>query len=141
MPEIFLYATRIPLLILSIFICFSGASQTGTISGKIVDANDKSPLIGMNILFGDNQGSTSNIDGDYNISLPSGKHYISFQYLGYQNYNLEINIEPDQIHNQDIYLKGASQELDLVVVISAGKFEQKLEEVTVSMDVIKPGIN
>ena len=128
---------RIPLLILSIFICFSGASQTGTISGKIVDANDKSPLIGVNILFGDNQGSTSNIDGDYNISLPSGKHYISFQYLGYQNYNLEINIEPDQIHNQDIYLKSASQELDLVVV-SAGKFEQKLEEVTVSMDVIKP---
>ena len=41
--------------------------------------------------------------------------------------------------NLDISLEEASEVLG-TVVISAGKFEQKLEEVTVSMDVIKPAL-
>ncbi|MAQ47777.1 MAG: hypothetical protein CMD27_02730 [Flavobacteriales bacterium] len=129
--------TRLRFLILLLLIHYIGSSQTSTISGKILDTNDKSPLVGVNILFGNNQGTTSNIDGDYNISLKPGKHNIVFQYLGYETYSLEINIAPNEKINQNIYLSNTSKELDLVVV-SAGKFEQKLEEVTVSMDVIKP---
>ena len=46
----------------------------------------------------------------------------------------------DQYKNlNDVSLVEASEVLG-TVVISAGKFEQKLEEVTVSMDVIKPAL-
>ena len=65
--------TRLRFLILLLLMYFIGSSQTSTISGKILDTNDKSPLVGVNILFGNNQGTTSNIDGDYNISLKAGK--------------------------------------------------------------------
>lgn len=130
---------RFPLLSLLTLISFLGFSQTSTLKGLIFDEIDNSPLIGVNILFGNNQGSTSNSDGKYNINLQPGINSISFQYMGYKTFTLDIFIKPDEILNQNIYLKNISQELDLVVV-SAGKFEQKLEEVTVSMDVIKPSL-
>ena len=48
-------------------------------------------------------------------------------------------LEQNKNLNLDVSLVEASEVLG-TVVISAGKFEQKLEEVTVSMDVIKPAL-
>ena len=43
----------------------------------------------------------------------------------------------NELKNVKIILNEVSKKLD-VVVISAGKFEQRIEETTVSMEVIKP---
>ena len=83
------------LLIFLFLFYFISYSQVYNLSGTIVDNNDKSPLIGVNILFGDNQGAISNIDGEYELWLKPGKHSIRFQYLGYATYLLEINIKKD----------------------------------------------
>ena len=71
-------------LLISVFLFFFiGYSQTGFISGKILDKNDQSPLIGVNILYGENQGASSNIDGEYNLELAPGEYSMIFQYIGY----------------------------------------------------------
>ena len=54
-------------------------------------------------------------------------------YIGYESKMIEVDITNNT--EKDIFLTEESSELD-VVVVSASKFEQKLEEVTVSVDVI-----
>ena len=122
-----------------IIIPLFSTTQTAKISGKVYDADNKSELIGVNISFGDSQGATTDLIGYYNLSLQEGEHVITFQYIGYEDYQLKLNVKTNHDYIEDIFLYPSSTEMDLVV-ISAGKFEQKLEEVTVSMDVIKPNL-
>ncbi len=114
-------------------------SQTTILSGKIIDSKDKSPLIGVNISVNSSYGTASDFNGEYTIELNNGENAINFQYIGYETQKLIIDAESGQNYIKNISLNSTSTEMDLVVV-SAGKFEQKLEEVTVSMDVIKPSL-
>ena len=50
-----------------------------------------------------------------------------------------FNIAKNEILNLNIALSSTSEELNTIVV-SAGRFEQKIEEITVSMEVIKPSL-
>ena len=110
------------------------------ISGTIYNEETES-LIGVNISIENNLslGTSSNFNGDYSISLPDGCHQIKFQYIGYETLETEICLYNDTVIEFNPILKYSS-ELINTVVVSAGKFEQKIEEVTVSMDVIKPSL-
>tara|TARA_A100001015_G_scaffold61062_1_gene67314 strand:- start:914 stop:3247 length:2334 start_codon:yes stop_codon:yes gene_type:complete len=110
------------------------------ISGIIYNEETES-LIGVNISVENNLslGTSSNFNGDYSISLPDGCHQIKFQYIGYETLETEICLYNDTVFKFNPILKYSS-ELINTVVVSAGKFEQKIEEVTVSMDVIKPSL-
>jgi len=114
-------------------------SQTAVLYGKIIDFDDKSPLVGVNISVNSSYGAASDINGEYTLELNAGENSIDFQYIGYSTHNLLMNVEAGESYTKNIYLHSSSTEMNLVVV-SAGKFEQKLEEVTVSMDVIKPSL-
>jgi len=127
---------KIHLLNLLFFISLLSFSQSIVITGVVFDKKEKDPLIGVNIISGD-IGTTTDIDGKYNLKLENGKHNISFHYIGYETFSIDIDLKNGGTLEKNIYLESQSTEMDLVV-ISAGKFEQKLEEVTVSMDVIKP---
>ena len=109
-----------------------------TVTGKVVD-QDAEELIGVNISVKNitGLGAVSNFDGDYTIELPLGCHDLLFQYIGFEDFLKKICSEKTGSTNLNIRLKESSEILG-TVVLSAGKFEQRLEEVTVSMDVIKP---
>ncbi|PDH46080.1 MAG: hypothetical protein CND86_05450 [Bacteroidetes bacterium MED-G21] len=111
-----------------------------TVSGKVTSQNNEE-LIGVNISVKNisGLGSSTDFNGDYQISLPQGCHDLLFQYIGYKDLLKNVCLEQNKNLNLDVSLKEASEVLG-TVVISAGKFEQKLEEVTVSMDVIKPAL-
>ena len=84
------------------------------------------------------QGSVSDIDGNFLIdNLESGEYILECSFIGYKTYSVTINLKADE--EKYLTLK-IVEETNMLgdVVISAGKFEQKIEEVTVSMDVIKP---
>ena len=109
-----------------------------TVTGKVAD-QDSEQLIGVNISVKKitGLGAVSNFDGDYSIELPLGCHDLLFQYIGFEDFLKKICSEKTGSTNLNIRLKESSEILG-TVVLSAGKFEQRLEEVTVSMDVIKP---
>jgi len=136
--------TKIIALKLFFFICFFLQSQNSGINGVVFDDNDN-VLVGVNIVYKkksgnfEKKGTTSDFNGNYSINLEPGKYTIEFQYIGYETYTLDFDVKSDNFISKNIFLQSTTTELDLVV-ISAGKFEQKLEEVTVSMDVIKPSL-
>jgi len=116
-----------------------------SISGIVKDSISLNPLVGVSIeinqLGSSKDGISSNINygtvtnslGKYAITLNSGFQKVTFSYIGYQSKTIELNINENKFVN--LSLNENSSELNLLVV-SASKFKQKIEEVTVSMDVI-----
>ena len=101
--------------------------------GIVKDQVTNEPLIGVNLKVNNSKGTVTDFNGAYKLNLSSGSHKIMVSYIGYESKMIEVDISNDT--EKDIFLTEESSELD-VVVVSASKFEQKLEEVTVSVDVI-----
>ena len=109
------------------------------ISGKITDAATKEALIGVNIVLNNGGGTSTNIDGEYQLEIEEGEQKIIFKYIGYEDVKKTILLEKNEHKTINIELSSSSEQLSTVVV-SAGRFEQKIEEITVSMEVIKPAL-
>lgn len=103
------------------------------LSGLVKDASSNNPLTGVTVKLDNGIGTITNSLGEYSIESENKSQKIIFSYVGYQSKTIEINIA--KFNKKDIYLFEDNSELNLMVV-SASKFEQKLEEVTVSMDVV-----
>lgn len=127
---------RIWLPCLSIFLLTTALAQTGTLIGTIKDDQSKDLLIGVSVVVGTN-GTVTDIDGKYSLELPAGQHTVSFSYIGYETLERTITLAAGQTLEEHISLKYAAENLDMVVV-SAGRFEQRIEDITVSMEVVKP---
>ncbi|MBL4656985.1 MAG: TonB-dependent receptor [Flavobacteriales bacterium] len=99
------------------------------------------PIPGANIYSAsDNMnGVTSDMEGKYSLSLEVGTHKIicSFISMKSDTFSVVIDAESETVH--DILLESTMTQLQTMVV-SAGRYEQKLEEITVSMEVIKPSL-
>jgi len=112
-------------------------AQTSYIKGTVTDNKTKETLIGVKVMVDDTLGTITDINGNYSIQCNSGIHKIEFSYTGYKTILQQIEVKFNFVQNLSIALENDSKLLD-VVVVSAGKFEQNIGEVTVSMDVIKP---
>jgi len=128
--------------LLTIFILLvSSASvfpQDATVKGIIYNGTTNETLPGVNILTSEKTGVISEIDGSYSVKVHSGKAVkLVFKLLGYGNVTKLFEIKPGETRVFDILMYEQSTAIEGVVV-SAGKFEQKLSDVTISMDVIKP---
>jgi outer membrane receptor protein involved in Fe transport len=124
------------IIVLSLLI-FEANAQT--ISGTIKDANTNERLIGVNIILNNGNGTATDFDGNYQISGKEGEQQITFKYIGYEEVLKTISLNKNEVSTLDIVLVPSSEQLSTVVV-SAGRFEQKIEEITVSMEVIKPSL-
>ena len=126
----------ITLLILLAGNCLNGTDTGGTIRGKVTDNSSQSPLPGVYVLYGRNLGTTTASDGSYIINGLSGRVRITFQFIGYESVTREtVIIEGDTVElDASLFLK--VNEIDQVVV-SANRIEQKIAELSVSMDIIK----
>ena len=128
--------------ILTLLLCFIsfGNSFAQTLKGHIYDAKTNEPLVGAAVTykFHGNQGAVSNINGEYEIKLPEGGVDLVFSYVGYEDVLMPIVIDRREVVTKDVYMRESTKLLEEVVV-SAGRFEQKLSNVTVSMDVVKAG--
>jgi len=113
-------------------------AQNIVVKGSLSDASNGELLIGAVVNFGKDKLTTTDLDGNFSISLPKGKYGLKLSLMGYKNIVDSIVVDATTKLLQ-YKLEKTSRELDQVV-ISAGKYEQKLSEITVSMDVIKPKI-
>ena len=127
------------LLILSLFAFQFVHSQTAIIKGKITDRKSKESIPGVNIILEDKTGGASDMNGNYSIPVKPGKHQVSYNFIGYKNQLRSIEINSGETIYINIEL---NEEVKVIseIVVSAGKFEQKISDVTVSMEVIKPSM-
>ena len=96
---------------------YSFDSDGSTVSGKIVDAEDGSPIVGASIIIkGAQIGTVSDIDGYYSITLPQDHRQLSFTYIGYQTQTRTAT--PGSTLN--IRMKEDEQRLEEVTVVGYG---------------------
>ena len=110
-----------------------------TIIGTITDTHNNEELIGVNIILENGGGTSTDVFGRYTLNTSEGTQKITFKYIGYEDIVKEISLKKDENKTINIALESSSEQLS-TVVISAGRFEQKIEEITVSMEVIKPSL-
>ncbi len=132
---------RIILLSIAIFFLpfFCISQVNATLKGSIIDKQTNEALPGTTITYAEGKGILSGLDGDFLFSLPEGNYLIKANLVGYKSFQQKIDLRSGDTLTVNISLESANQLLTEVVV-SAGKFEQKLSDVTVSMEVIKPAL-
>lgn len=108
------------LMILSIPLC-SAYSQNRTIKGRIIDKETNEALIGASVVVQGNEqiGTITNLDGDFILSIPDGKHKIVVSYIGYTS--VTLNPKDSQI----IKLAADALGLDEVVVVGYGSAKKR----------------
>jgi outer membrane cobalamin receptor len=137
------------MLLKRIFICISlcfsvtlAYSQgTGILKGKVSNAADKELLPGATIQLSSDlsKGSASDMDGNYSIVLDTGYQKLICNFIGYTPDTFIVHIISNGTTEKNIRLFATAKFLETIVV-SSGKFDQRLEEMTVSMEVIKPNL-
>ncbi|WP_452222988.1 TonB-dependent receptor [Lacinutrix chionoecetis] len=109
---------RTKLLIL-IFLCskisFLLAQEKFTLSGTVREEISNETLIGVNILFPDqNAGTITNEYGFYSITLPEGQYNLVLSYIGFSNKTQNITLDKDLKVN--FTLSAATESLEEVVI-------------------------
>ena len=116
--------TSIPLLLFA-----QGGYQ---VTGHIISAEDKEPMIGVSVLEkGTTNGVITDIDGNYSIRVTKLPATLQFSYVGMKTLEKQINTAG----RLDVTLESATQQVDEVVVVAYGV--RKKGTVTGSMSVVK----
>lgn len=111
-------------------------AQDTVLKGKVSDAKTKETLPGVTVVVNGTPGVSTSVNGNYEMKIIPGKLKVEFILVGYNAQVSYIEVKPGETYVLDATMNQTLTELD-VVVVSAGKFEQKLSDVTVSMEVIK----
>ncbi|MBC9913670.1 SusC/RagA family TonB-linked outer membrane protein [Chitinophaga varians] len=103
---------------LFVTICMLHAyAQTRTITGKVTDAKDGSPLPGVNVLIkGTSKGTISGPDGNFKLEAPAGASLV-FSFVGYSNQTVVTDASGNPLV---VTLKGSNQALNELVVTALG---------------------
>ena len=119
--------------LLFLIICSFPALLKAQIIGLVQDKSTNSPIIGAKVVASDGTKTLTDFEGKFNLNCSKYPVTIIISALQYKNDTLLIQEQKEII----ISLSEPEKNLDLVVV-SAGRRKQAIEEVPVSMEIIKP---
>ncbi len=117
------------LFFLSIF-----PSLAQEITGVILDEN-KDPLYGVLVENHKGDKARSDLEGSFTIKAPEYPLTLKFSIFDYHSKEIVLKAQPTEIFV--VEMKPEAQELEGIVV-SASRRKQKIEEVTISLEIIKP---
>lgn len=73
-----------------------------SVSGKVISSEDNEPMPFVNILVkGTTIGTTTDFDGNYQLTLPNNAEYLSFSFVGYQTQQVAIGSSVINVKMQD----------------------------------------
>ena len=96
-------------------------AQEGVLKGRVADGRTQETLVGVTISIKElpTKGVISDVNGNYNISLPAGKYTIVASYISYTTLEItNVEIKERVTTSLDIDMKEATQDLDEVVVVA-----------------------
>jgi hypothetical protein len=117
--------------------CLFATAQDATLKGIVKDEKGE-PALQANVIVDASKGwaTATNFDGEYSLSLPPGNYTVTYKYLGKEDFTFRVSLSEGQTVTKDVTLK-EKVELINTVVVSASKYEKKMSEETVSMEVLK----
>ena len=115
-----IYKLYLTILILLSFTSILFAQQTLVLKGKIYDANTKEPLAGAYVHFDDLQlGALTDAFGGYAFKgLKPGKYKIKVKYVGFKEFEKELNINPNSSPTLNIAMEDNAKQLNGVTIFS-----------------------
>ncbi len=129
------------LFLTAIFIAFSmiaPAAPDGTVRGKVYDLATGTGLEDVDILYGISQGTLTDKDGYFSFTSPPGSVTLTCSHIGYKTVKREVFLSENDTIFLNVGLEYEAANIEQVVV-SAGRVEQRISELSVSMNLIKPG--
>jgi len=116
-----LYKTIITAII--IFIPFLIKSQTGFISGKIVNNNTGESLIGVTVVVQQtSKGTVTDLDGNYKISLSPGTYSLKMSFLSFQETIIkDVIVSANKVTKLDVQLAESDVKLQEVTVTAKSR--------------------
>lgn len=103
-----------------------------TVSGTVYDSNTEEPLPGATVVLeGTDRGTSTNFEGAFEITVPTGDETLIVSFIGYQRQLVEI----DQRTEIEIYLVP-----DILVgseLVVTGYSQQRREDITGSVSVVR----
>ena len=122
--------------LLFLLILFSSELITGqNLKGIVKDAGSKEALNGVTVFVESlKKGTSTDIDGRYELSLPEGSYDISFSFVGYITETRHVNVH-NSVKTLDINLKVDNKMLDEVVISSQRK-DANVRELKMSVQTI-----
>ncbi len=115
------FLNNVGLSLLLLFSAVAAQAQDRTVSGKVTDELSV-PVPGVNVLVkGTTQGTITDIEGNYRISVPDDATILVFSFVGYETLEMEIGNQS----TLDVNLTVDAQELGEVVVTALGIEREK----------------
>lgn len=112
-------------------------AQAQTLKGHVYGNDTKEPLTGVTIgLLSGRSIAVTDAEGAYNLALPVGASDLVFSYLGYESKTVRIVMPDNKELTENVFLDPEAA-LMSEVVVTAGKFAQKMSDVTVTIDLLK----
>ena len=104
------------LILMTVLACsWSVSAQTRTVKGTVVDAANNEPLIGATVMpVGGGQGTATDIDGNFTLTVPASVKTANVSYVGYTSQT--VTLAPEML----IELASTSTNLEDVVVVAYG---------------------
>lgn len=120
-------------LLLSLFFSVAMFAQNGTVTGTILDKEfNNEPLPFANIIIkGTKQGTSTDENGKYSISLKPGSYTLVIGYLGYENKEIPFTIKANEkkVINHTLEASGVQlQDVEIIQVVSKEKESALLQE-------------
>jgi iron complex outermembrane receptor protein len=112
-------------------------AQDATLSGKVTEENGDG-LISANVIIDATKGyaAITDFDGNYEIKLPAGSYIVSIRFIGKEEQKINVTLSAGEKKTLDVLMKEKQTMID-VVVVTGSKYEKKLSEETVSLEVMK----
>lgn len=111
--------------------------SSGALIGVVIDGFSGDPLPGVTVFISEDLGTVTDANGKYRLDIDAGEYEIRFSFIGYDTRYEKITIDSAGARIMNIKLHSAETDLGTIVV-SAGRYEQAIEDVVVSMEVLKP---
>lgn len=104
------------LILMTVLACsWSVSAQTRTVKGTVVDAANNEPLIGATVMpVGGGQGTATDIDGNFTLTVPASVKTANVSYVGYTSKT--VTLAPEML----IELASTSTNIDEVIVVAYG---------------------
>ena len=132
MKNIFLILFLFPLVFIT--------AQTGILTGKVINEKGQ-PVFGASVLIvGTVRGASADENGNFEIkNLPEGTYSIQVSAISYERKTLNNILINESTKTITIILTEALIQTEQIIV-SAGKYEQRVQDLTVSTAVLQPEV-
>lgn len=99
-----------------------------TVKGVVIDKETGETMIGVSIrVHGTDVATVTDVDGAYSLTLPEGKYWVTFSYVGFENVDRELTASTAGSFAR-IVMQSASTKMSEVVV--TGIYQRKKESFT-----------